>query len=136
MRKILVLVVIAMLGLVVVACGGGANKAPEPVNLSFVASDDFKYTPDSATVAAGAPVTVLFTNSGALQHNWELISNDVDPLTAVAGEALNGATSGEIEGGTSATFNFTAPGPGTYKFVCTVAGHAAGGMVGTLTVTP
>lgn len=136
MKKFLGIVVIAMLGLLVVACGGAANQTPDPVSLSFVGTDDFKYTPDAATVAAGAPVTVLFTNDGALEHNWLLISNDVDPLTATAEDALAGATSGEIAAGTSSTFNFTAPAPGTYNYVCTVAGHAAGGMVGSLTVTP
>jgi len=37
--------------------------------------------------------------------------------------------------GTSATIEFTPTKPGTYTFFCTVAGHKAAGMTGTLTVT-
>ena len=85
---------------------------------------------------AGAPVTVLFNNTGALEHNWELVAGDADPLTVTPEDTINGATSGVIAGGTTATFSFTAPAPGTYQYVCTVPGHAAGGMVGTFTVTP
>jgi nitrite reductase (NO-forming) len=45
------------------------------------------------------------------------------------------AHSGVLPAGDSNTFTFTAPAAGTYQIVCTVPGHALGGMVGDFTVT-
>jgi uncharacterized cupredoxin-like copper-binding protein len=45
------------------------------------------------------------------------------------------AHSGVLPAGDTNTFTFTAPAAGTYQYVCTVAGHAPAGMVGTFTVT-
>jgi uncharacterized cupredoxin-like copper-binding protein len=40
----------------------------------------------------------------------------------------------EAQGGQTARGAFTIDTPGTYTFVCTVPGHAAAGMRGTITV--
>ena len=39
-----------------------------------------------------------------------------------------------IEGNETSSVTFTAPGPGTYTFLCTFPEHYAGGMKGTLTI--
>ena len=130
MRKLLVVLTAVTLTLLLAACGG-----PGEVSLEFEGNDMFQFTPATAVVPAGSQVTVTFNNVGVLEHNWVLIPNDVAPEQARDSDAISGATSGPVAFGGSATFTFTAPAAGSYKFVCTVPGHAVGGMVGTLTVT-
>lgn len=137
-KKLIVLFVVLVMGLLMVACGGGGGEtaAPEPVSLSFAGLDEFRYDPESASVAAGAPVTVNFTNAGALEHDWMLVAEGTDVNSLTAENALMPeAHSGVIAGGASNTFSFTAPAAGTYQIVCTVPGHAPAGMVGSFTVT-
>lgn len=139
-KKLAVLLAIVMLSLALAACGGGGGggetAAPEPVSLAFNGLDEFRYDPESASVSSGAAVTVNFTNTGALEHDWMLVTEgtDVNALTA-ANAVVPEAHSGVIPGGQSNTFTFTAPAAGTYQIVCTVPGHTPAGMVGTLTVT-
>lgn len=139
-KKIVVLLAVMAMALLMVACGGseggGETTAPEPVSLSFTGLDEFRYDPESASVQAGAPVTVNFTNAGALEHDWMLVAEGTDVNALTAEDALTPeAHSGVLPAGESNTFSFTAPAAGTYQIVCTVAGHAPAGMVGTLTVT-
>jgi len=129
MKKFIMLtIVLAATILILTACGGG------PVALSFEASDTFQYTPASASVSAGDEVEVTLTNTGALEHSWALVPNDVDVTTVTEADAISGADISSVAAGETGTVTFTAPEAGTYKFVCTVPGHAAAGMVGTLTV--
>lgn len=136
MKKLFVLLIVVMLASLLVACGGGETaSAPEPVSLEFSGYDEFRYDPESASVPTGAEVNVTFNNEGMLEHNWLLVSSRVEPTEAVETDAIAGATSGVIAGGETSTFSFTAPPPGDYQIVCTVPGHAAGGMVADFTVT-
>lgn len=138
--KFAVLLAVVILSLALAACGGGGGggetTAPEPVSLSFNGLDAFAYDPPSASVPSGAAVTVNFTNTGALEHDWMLVAEgtDVNALTA-ANAVVPEAHSGVIAAGQSNTFTFTAPAAGTYQIVCTVPGHAPAGMIGTFTVT-
>jgi uncharacterized cupredoxin-like copper-binding protein len=131
MKNITIIAIVSLLALLFAACDGG----PAPAALTFEGSDLFQYSPSSATVTTGAEVTVTFNNVGVLEHNWLLIPNNVDPIQATEADGFPGANSGIIAAGDSRTFTFAAPAAGTYQFVCTVPGHAIGGMIGTLTVT-
>lgn len=138
-KKLFLLLAVLVMTFLLAACGGGGGTtetAPEPVSLSFTGLDTFEYDPASASVPAGSEVTVNFTNSGALEHDWMLVTEGTD-LNALTGEdaLIPAAHSGVLPAGESNTFSFTAPAAGTYQIVCTVAGHAPAGMVGTLTVT-
>lgn len=129
--KLLMPAVMLALTLFLAACG-----SPSPaVSLYFEGNDRFQFSPANATAPAGAEVTVTFQNVGVLEHDWMLIPESVNPITATEADAIAGAHSGILSGGESATFTFTAPPPGEYTIVCTLPGHAAAGMVGTLTVT-
>ena len=137
MKRVLFVLMLIIAAAFLAACGGGGEEAsgPEPVSFTVTGDDAFVYDPASLSVATGAEVTLTFKNIGGLDHNWILVTEDTDVLTVTDASAYAGITAGMTTGGTEKTFTFTAPEPGTYKYVCTVAGHAAGGMVGTLTVT-
>jgi plastocyanin len=97
---------------------GGSGQA-----LSIAANPEgqLKYNTTALTAKAGK-VSIAFTNSAALSHNLTVASS--------AGTEL-GAT--ETFQGGSKTLSLTLK-PGVYKFYCTVPGHRAAGMEGTLTV--
>lgn len=82
-----------------------------------------KYTKSTLSAKAGK-VTVAFSNSSPLAHNFTLQ------------EGTNGKVLGAtptFQGGTKTlTLNLK---PGTYTYFCTVPGHRMAGMVGTLTVS-
>jgi plastocyanin len=73
-----------------------------------------------ATANAGS-VTLVMQNKASIQHDISIKGNGIDQHGQVVGQ-----------GGTSkVTANLK---PGTYEFYCSVPGHEAGGMKGTLTV--
>ncbi len=133
-RARIFVLVTAVFTLILSACGGG--EPPPAVTFDIKGQDSFRYDPETLSVASGVNVTINFENTGALEHSWVLISNSVDPVDADESDALAGASTGVLSGGTSKTITFSAPPAGTYTFVCTVPGHAAGGKIGILTVTP
>ncbi len=137
MKRITLILILAAVALMAAACGGNTDaeeSGPVLVRQSVTAYDSFEYDPPSMTVPAGANVTIELVNEGSLEHSWVLVADDVDPAEATAEDAINGATSGNIAGGESGRFSFEAPAAGSYQFVCTVPGHAVGGMVGPFTV--
>ena len=80
-----------------------------------------KYNKNSLTVAAGT-VTIKFTNQSPIPHNVVLINSKNKVL---------GHTPVFTGGTKSFTVKLTA---GKYTYYCSVPGHRAGGMVGTLKV--
>ena len=85
-------------------------------------SGALKFTKSALTAKAGT-VTISFTNSSPLAHNLTV-------QQGTSGSVL-GATP-TFSGGTK-TLKLTLK-AGTYTYYCSVPGHRAGGMVGTLTV--
>lgn len=80
-----------------------------------------KYTKSSLTARAGK-LSIAFTNMAPLAHNLTVASSS---------GAVLGATPTFQGGSKTLTLSLK---PGTYKFYCTVPGHRAAGMEGTLTV--
>lgn len=141
MKKISYLCVLMLASVIALlaACGGSEPEAavevkPEPVTLKFVSTDVFAWDPATVTVKSGSEVNVVLENTGVLEHNWILARDGIDLATASDADALYGANVGYVQAGETGDLTFTAPGPGKYLYVCTVAGHAAGGMVGELIV--
>ena len=106
-----------------------AAPAPAPATtgsaqkLSIAANPqgELKYTTSSLTAKAGS-VSIDFTNSSPVEHDFTIAS---------ASGAVAGATPIFQGGSKTLTVSLKA---GTYKFYCTVPGHRAAGMEGTLTV--
>jgi plastocyanin len=127
-RVLLVLVATLALTAVLGACGGGGgdgggdDSAPSNTPIKgapevSVVADNLKFDPDELTVQAG-------------DFNIELTSEDqFHDLEIEDVPGLVEASSGETE-----VSGFTIDDPGEYTFFCTVPGHRAGGMEGTLTV--
>jgi plastocyanin len=101
------------------AAGGGSS------NLSIAANSSGSLAYDKKTLSAKAgKVTITMANSSPIGHN----------ITIQQGTngAVLGATPTFQGGSKSVTLNLK---PGKYTFYCSVPGHRAGGMVGTLTVS-
>ena len=100
------------------AAGGGAGHA---LSLSANPEGQLKYSTSTLTAKPGK-VSITFTNMASLSHNLTVASSS---------GAQVGATETFQGGSKTLALNLTA---GTYKFFCTVPGHRAAGMEGTLTV--
>lgn len=85
-----------------------------------VVGTEFSFNPSSISVKAGEKVKIIFKNNGGAPHNLAL-------------EGL-GITTKTVGGGQTDVLEFTAPSSGTYTFFCSVPGHRASGMEGSLKV--
>jgi plastocyanin len=98
-----------------------AGAAAGPVDVAADPTGLLKFDKTAITVKAGND-TFNFANASPLPHNFTIQQN---------GKTL--AATPTFSGG-SKSFSVALK-PGTYTFLCTVPGHAAAGMTGTLTVT-
>jgi plastocyanin len=100
------------------AAGGGAGQA---LSISANPEGQLKYSTSTLTAKHGN-VSITFTNAAPLSHN----------LTVASPSGAQVAATETFQGGSKTlSVNLTA---GVYKFYCTVPGHRAAGMEGTLTV--
>jgi plastocyanin len=98
-----------------------ASGSGQALALAANPEGQLKYTKTSLTAKAGK-VSIDFTNMSPEEHNMTIASSS---------GAVVGATPTFQGGSKTLTLNLK---PGTYKFFCTVPGHRAAGMEGTLTV--
>jgi len=120
-RKIPLLVVI---GLLAAACGGsnGSDTTVAPTATTpsgtevTIRTTEFTFLPEDIEVPAGVPVTLVIVNEGVVEHDFTIEEIDLHVLIQP------GETKRE-------TVTFTA---GRYDVHCTVPGHHAAGMTGTL----
>ncbi len=96
--------------------------AGKPSELAFKLSK-------SSNIPAG-PVTFKVTNVGALSHDFKICTKAV---TSDKANSCTGKVTALLAKGKSATLTVTLA-KGEYEFLCTVAGHAAGGMKGLIGV--
>ena len=128
-RTLALCLALAALVLALAACGGGDDGEPsgngggDGAALELVAGpgSELKFDKTSLEAAAGE-VTITMTNDGDLPHDVAIKGNGVDEKGEIV---QNGGTS-------TVTATLEA---GEYTFYCSVPGHEAGGMTGTLTVT-
>lgn len=84
--------------------------------------DEWSLTPEDFTFQAGETVVFDIINSGRFPHAIEISDNS---------QHLHSPT---IAGGATTTLEVTFEHGGEYTYICPIPGHAALGMVGTLTV--
>jgi uncharacterized cupredoxin-like copper-binding protein len=95
---------------------GTTAKKATTVTVTAGKPTEFHFTLSKATVPKGA-VTFKIVNKGKLAHDFKIA----------------GKTSKMVQPGTSTTLKVTLK-SGKQKYLCTVPGHAAAGMKGTLKV--
>lgn len=94
----------------------GATESADAISVDAF---DMGFDPSELSMAADTDVTITFTNTGFLEHDF--VIEDTDFATDTHG---NGGTEDIV-------VNLPA---GEYVYFCSVAGHREQGMVGTLTV--
>ncbi|MEA2642639.1 MAG: hypothetical protein QOF51_4033 [Chloroflexota bacterium] len=118
-------VLLAAITLTLSACSGGAasggGAAGGGAQTVSVAAAEYTFTPATATVKAGQPVTLTLRNNGTQVHDLT--------IDAIGGQKVQIIA----QPGQPATGTFT-PAAGTYQFYCSQPGHQQLGMQGTLTV--
>jgi plastocyanin len=100
---------------------GTTTSGAQKLSIAANPEGQLKYDTSSLTAKAGT-ATVAFTNAAPLEHNLTIASSS---------GSVVGATPTFQGGSKTLTVKLAA---GTYKFYCTVPGHRAAGMEGTLTV--
>ena len=111
-------VLIAAVSLVaaVSAFGGSSSSAATTVTVTLGKPSEFKITLSKKTIAKGV-TTFKVTNKGGLSHDFKIAGKKTPSLKT----------------GKAATLKATLK-PRKYAYLCTLPGHAAAGMKGTLTV--
>ena len=111
-------VLIASLSLVaaVSAFGGSSSTDATTVTVTLAKPGEFNITLSKKTIVKGV-TTFKVTNKGSISHDFKIA----------------GKKTAMLKTGKTATLKATLK-KGKYPFLCTVPGHAAGGMKGTLTV--
>jgi plastocyanin len=103
------------------AVSTGGEGAGQALSLAANAEGQLKYDATSLSAKAGK-VSIAFTNTAPVPHNVTVASSS---------GAVVGSTPTFQGGSKTLSLNLK---PGTYKFYCSVPGHRAAGMEGTLTV--
>ena len=101
--------------------GGGSASGGQVVEID-VAASGFAYAETTATATAGH-VVIKSMNPQSTGHDISLKGNGVDEKGEI------------VQSGGVSTIDIADLKPGTYTFYCSVPGHEAAGMTGTLTVS-
>lgn len=100
--------------------GGGRSTVAEDARRIEVTADSFSFAPDRIEIEAGEDVAIVLDNIDNLPHDFK-----VDEFDAHV----------DADPSDTATGALKADEPGTYTYYCSIAGHRASGMEGTLVVT-
>jgi plastocyanin len=118
----------AALVFLLVACGGGGgggaagggNAAVEPGAREIrVSARSYAFAPEAFDVQAGEDIAVVL-RSRDQTHDFAIEGKGVVVM---------------VDGGKTAKGGFRLAKPGTYTFYCSISGHRAAGMEGTITAT-
>jgi uncharacterized cupredoxin-like copper-binding protein len=128
-------IVAALLAVAAFAAAPAAMAAPgtlKVANVSVTAGKpaEFHFIVVPNTVKRGV-IVFKITNKGALPHDFKLCSKRNQPLA----NTCTGRSTKQINPGQTATLRVSILLKGAYEYLCTVPGHAAGGMKGFLKVT-
>jgi uncharacterized cupredoxin-like copper-binding protein len=127
---------IAAIGVAVLAAGlmlvlrTSAEAATQTTTVTVTAGkpSEFGFRLSTKTFKHG-PVTFKVTNGGQIPHDFKICTKGGTANTCT------GVVTGLLSPGASATLTHTFKTKGSYEYLCTVPGHAAGGMKGDVRVT-
>src|SRR5437763_13383358 len=128
--RILLLAVAALVLVAVPTAQAGPARAAATITVTAGKPSEFGFKLSTKTVAHGT-VTFAVTNGGAIPHTFKVCSAP----TKTAANTCAGKGTAMLNGGQKATLKVTFAKAGTYEYLCTIPGHAAGGMKGLLKVT-
>jgi uncharacterized cupredoxin-like copper-binding protein len=121
----------ALAVLVLVAVPTAEARTAATVTVTAGKPSEFGFKLSTKTFAHGA-VTFNVTNAGAIPHTFKFCTT---PAKTAANTCSAGKGTPMLTPGQKATVKVTIGKAGTYEYLCTVPGHAAGGMKGLLKVT-
>lgn len=131
-------------------------------NVFTVVAQEFGFNQPTLEAQVGHPMMVILQNRGTLTHDWMVTGLDTAPVEGLPSDGQDGHgahTHAMFESedhddhgahahdmaapvahaaaapGEQTTVMFTPMSAGVFTFICTVPGHEAAGMYGTLTVT-
>ena len=110
------------------ALAHSSRAAGTTVTVTAGKPSEFGFALSSKSVKHGA-VTFKVTNKGAINHDFKLCTK------AGTANTCAGKATAVLKPGQSATLTVTIAKAGTYEYLCTEPGHAAGGMKGQLKAT-
>lgn len=122
--------------------GGAPGGGPQTLNVAADAAA-LKFQQETLTAAADQQINVVFQNPAQLQHNWVLAQPGQEQAVADAAAAKNGDPTGVpgtiaagaiLNAGAQEEIQVPPTPAGSYTYLCTVPGHFAAGMKGTLTL--
>ncbi len=146
MNRRVVLKASTLLPLSWVGCGSESSESTErptfATDFTLIVGDAIQFNLRQMRVETGAEITVTIRHTGqmpaaSMGHNFVLLQQGVD-LVAFANDAGQASDRGYIPearegeviahtdvvgGGESDSVTFTAPAPGTYKYICSFPGH-------------
>jgi plastocyanin len=99
---------------------GGGSGGGETLQLAADPGGALKFDPTSLEASAGQ-VTIDFTNDSSVPHNVTIEGNGIEKVASDTVTGDKSSVSADLKAG-------------TYTFYCSVDGHEAAGMKGTLTV--
>jgi uncharacterized cupredoxin-like copper-binding protein len=101
------------------------------INVTAGKPTEFHFVLSKSTAKRGI-IVFKVANGGQLPHDFKFCSSRSTSLVA---NSCTGRSSKMINPGQSTTLRVTVLLKGTYQYLCTVPGHAAGGMKGLFKVT-
>ena len=110
-------VLVALVALAAAVSAFGNSAATTTVTVTAGKPSELKFTLSKKTILKGTGIFKV-TNKGALPHNFK----------------INGKKTVNLARGKATTLRVTFTKAGKYTYLCTIPGHAAGGMKGVLTV--
>ena len=99
--------------------GGAAAGGPPPITVGTDPGAALQFEPKTVPAPANTNINLIFNNVATVVHNLKFEPSS--PITA--------ATADQVPAGESQTLEFTTPGPGSYKFVCTLHPGMEGQLV-------
>jgi uncharacterized cupredoxin-like copper-binding protein len=116
------------------------SASPRAARIEVKLTDAMRIEPASMTVPAGVPVTFVVTNTGILDHEFYLGDEAAQAEHEREMQAMGGMSHDEPNGigvkpGETKELTYTFAKAGDMFAGCHVAGHYAGGMKASITVT-